>query len=258
MGTWLTDIRKTALVALVAAVFGAAYPLGTFIRTARSALANGSWFFFRVRDIPWYFFPMFALIFALMIFCVAASFGFPVALYRSKVELRISIRLRHLALLAASVSTLNLLWHLYPWLQFYWTQFPQRGAMASVTVFTFEQLSGVAYILFLIAIFRHPDESSVSDTRDGRLLRRFAKISVVFWSLVLVGVAVGAVSWAFEYPHFQELARQSGRQLPSLRSELSDRARYFLDAALLMVPPYIVHRSLRAKREVAEIPTEST
>lgn len=260
MKPWLTDIRKTALVALVAAVFGAAYPLGIGLRSVRSALANGSWFFFRVRDIPWYFFPLFALPLVLLILGVAVSLGFPVALYRSKLDLRISIRLRRLALLAAVASILDWLWHLFPWLQFYWTQFPQHGALASVTVFTFEQLSAVAYILFLIAIFRHPNDSSVPDTRDDRFLRRFAKISAVFWSLVLFGILAAAIYFMIEYPHFRELARLNGREafLPSLASDLAGRARAFLVFALFWVPPFVIHRSLRAKRGVVELPSEST
>jgi hypothetical protein len=159
--------------------------------------------------------------------------------------------------LAAAAGTLDWLWRLLPWIRFYWKEFPQRGALASVTVFTFEQLSAVAYILFLVAIFRHRDESSASNTYDGRLLRRFAKAGVVFWSLVLIGVVVGAVIFAFEYPDFEELARQGEREIPSLRSELWERANYLLQFALLWVPPFIIHRSLPAKREVAEIPAES-
>jgi hypothetical protein len=124
-------------------------------------------------------------------------------------------------------------------------------------VFTFEQLSEVAYILFLVAIFRHRNDSGVLDARDGRNLRRFAKSAVVFWSIVLAGIVVGAVTFEFEYPHFQNLARQSGRAIPSLQSELAERARYFLQFALLWVPPFIVYRSLRANREVAEITAES-
>jgi hypothetical protein len=257
MITWLTDIRKTALVALIAAVFGAAYPLGIAIRTDRSALANFSRTFFRMRDIPFYFFPLFALALVLMIFALAVTFGFPVALYRSKAALLIPIRLRRLALLAAVASTLDWLWHLFPWIRFYWTQFPKRYVLASVSVFTFEQLSEVAYILFLVAIFRHRNDSGVLDARDGRNLRRFAKSAVVFWSIVLAGIVVGAVTFEFEYPHFQNLARQSGRAIPSLQSELAERARYFLQFALLWVPPFIVYRSLRANREVAEITAES-
>jgi hypothetical protein len=256
MSPWLTDIRKTAFVALIATIFGSAYPLAVTIRTDRSALANVPWLFFRVRDIPWYFFPLFALAVVLMIFALAVAFGFPIALYCSKMNLRISIGLRRLALLAAAASTLDWLPRLFRWIDFYSTQFPRRDIMASIAIFTAEQASVITYILFLVAISRHVDDSASPDSKDGQILRRISKAAVVFWSIVLAGTIVGAVIFAFWYSHFQEPFRQAGREFPSLRTELADRARYLLQFAVLWVPPFIVYRSLRVKREIVEIPAE--
>jgi hypothetical protein len=171
-------------------------------------------------------------------------------------NLRISIGLRRLALLAAAASTLDWLPRLFRWIDFYSTQFPRRDIMASIAIFTAEQASVITYILFLVAISRHVDDSASPDSKDGQILRRISKAAVVFWSIVLAGTIVGAVIFAFWYSHFQEPFRQAGREFPSLRTELADRARYLLQFAVLWVPPFIVYRSLRVKREIVEIPAE--
>lgn len=257
MSAWLTDIRKTALLAAVTMVLGVAQPIWTSSRSARAQFANFSWSSFRPSDIPWiYSFLMLTV--ALSIMVVTIPLGFLLALYRSKVGFSISIRLRCLALLAAVASTVALLWRLFPWIHFYWTQFPQPGVLASLTVFTLEELSGLAYILFLVAIFRHRDYSAAPGAKDNRLLRGIAKTMLVLWSLVLVGIVAAAVYLAIEYPHEVFLARLYGRELPSLCSELAERARIFLTMVLIWVPPFIIHRSLRGKRELADFPSEST
>lgn len=240
MSAWLTDIRKTALVAAISALGPLAYPVGAL----PAILGRGPWFI----DLP------FALLFVLFI---AIYIGFLVVLYRSDVPLRISKQLRYLALAAAAASSAYLLWHPIRGLQLYWAQIQHPNAVSGVRAL--DLLGAVADTLFLIAIFRHADESSASDTRHSGLLRRMATISVVFWSLGLIGIVAGAIYSMVEYPYFQGLARYYGREefLPSLTSDLLGRARAFYLVAQLWVPPFIIYRSLRAKREVAEIPPES-
>jgi hypothetical protein len=169
--------------------------------------------------------------------------------------LRISSNLRCLALFAAVATALDLLWYLFRWIQSlqFLSQFQQPSA-GSVIALTLTFPTEVAYILFLIAIFRHTRNSPRSDTDDDRLLRWVAKISVVFWSLVLVGILGAAIYVAVEY---QELAHQFGREMPSLGSELLERARIFLQMACLMVPPYIVHKSLRLNHGIVDVPVKS-
>ena len=242
MSAWLTDIRKTALVAAIAMVVGSVYALRTTLQTAPASLTR----------IPWFFFPLVGIV---TILVAAIPLSFLVVLYRSNVELRISSNLRCLALFAAAATALDLLRYLLRWIQSlqFLSQFQQPSAR-SVIAFTLTLLAEIAYILFLVAIFRHTNNPLLSDAHDGRLLRWVAKISVVFWSLVLVGILGAAIYVAVEY---QELSHQFGREMPSLGSELLERARIFLQMACLMVPPYIVHRSLRLNYGIVDVPVES-
>jgi hypothetical protein len=239
MSAWLTDIKKTALVAAIAMVSGSVYPLRGTLQTASASLTR----------IPWFFFPLLGIA---TILVAGIPLGFLFVLYRSKVELRISSNLRGLALFAASANALNLLWYLFRWIRSlkFLSQFQQPSA-GSVIALMLTLLTEVAYILFLIAIFRHTRNSLHSDTDDDRLLRWVAKISVAFWSLVLVGIVGAAIYWAVEYPYYRGLAHQFGREIPSLGSDLVERARIFLQMACLMVPPYIVHRSLRLNHGIS-------
>ena len=245
MGAWLTDIKKTALVAAVAMVIGSVYPLKATLQAASASLTR----------IPWFFFPLLGIA---TILVGGIPLGFLFVLYRSKVELRISSSLRDLALFAASANALNLLWYLFQWIRSlkFLSQFQQLSA-GSVIALMLTLLAEVAYILFLIAIFRHTRNSLRSHTDEGRLHRRVARISVVFWSLVLVGIVGAAIYWVVEYPYYRGLAHQFGREIPSLGSELLERAWIFLQMANLMVPPYIVHKSLRFSRGIVNVPVES-
>jgi hypothetical protein len=245
MSAWLTDIRKTALVAAGGAVAASVIPA----RPAIQSIAATS------KSAPWFTFPILGL-FGLLF--VTITLGFPMVLWRSHVPLRISVRLRYVALLAATINTLMILWSVFRWARFYWLR-SQWPTPISATEIMLDSLGAAAYIFFLVAIFRHKDESPVSDPPVSRLLRGITKISIVVLSLVLIGIVAAAIYWTVEYPYYQGLARLYGREksLPSLSSDLRGRARAFLLAALLWVPPFIIHRSLRVKRGVADVPAES-
>jgi hypothetical protein len=249
MSAWLTDIRKTALVAALASVVGSVLPLRTTLQTTlQTATAT-------LTRIPWFFYPLLGIG---TMFVAAVTLGFLIVLYRSKVELRIPSHLRHLALFAAAATALDLLWYLLRWVQSlqFLSQFQQPSA-GSVIAFILTLLAQVAYILFLVAIFRHTNNALRSHTDDDRFLRWVTKISVLFWSLVLVGIVGATIYVVFDYPYYLGLDHQVGSEIPSLGSEVLGRGRTFLQMACLMVPSYIVHRSLRLNHGSVEVPAVS-
>lgn len=243
MKPWLTDIRKTALVAAVGTVVASAIPMRPAIQNLAATLMR----------VPWIIIPVLAFIGLLF---AASTLGFLVALWHSNVQLRISRNLRCLALFAAGANALDWLWRLFRWVQFYWTQ-SQRPTAISATATVLDSLGVAAYILFLVAMFRHAGDATISGTGNDRLLRQVARISVVYLGLVLAYFAVGVAYLMVQYTYFQELAFRNLREFPSLGSLLTEPARAILRFSLLWVPPFIIHRSLRVKREVAEIPPES-
>ena len=85
----LTDLKRTALVAGIAAVLGLAYPVRNAIRSLGTVFPNLKGYAVPVVVV--------ALIVGLLVIAIPLVFLF--ALYRDDAVLRISKRLRHLALL---------------------------------------------------------------------------------------------------------------------------------------------------------------
>jgi hypothetical protein len=246
MKSRLTDLRGTALVAGIAMVLGAAYPIGNAIRSTAVRLTHP----------PWYFMPV--TIALLLVVAIPPVFLF--ILYFSDITLRPSRRLRHLALLAAIVSGLEASLQLFERIRSLhsdWSQIQRVGSATYALTTLLILLSQVAYILFLVAIFHHTTDELETGVRGSRLLDSVAKLVVAVWSLVLLGIIAGGVYWSIEYPYFQNLARQNGRELPSLGLDLFQRTRIFFQQACLMVLPLIVWKSQRFGSGIAGVRLES-
>jgi hypothetical protein len=233
MKGWLTDLRKTALVALVAQAPVFAIGLNRPDLWATLAKVHG------------YLIFVFALIGIVVLALVATFVVFMVALYRSSAPLRISESLRLLALAAAVVNAVPLLTYSYRWIHFFVApSLLQRPASArSLIEFVIILISGVAYALFLIAIARHRNASERGASND-RLLARMALIGTIVWGVILVCILLTEPYLAFQYRSWRELALERRVDIPPLSSILWERFRDWLQQAVLFVPFYIVQKSL--------------
>jgi hypothetical protein len=225
MASWFTDLRKTALVALVTTILGGAYPAWNTIRPAMTLLGRFPWYL----TLPLAVFSLFATL----------PFIFLFALYRSDATFRISKRLRSVALATAVVFGFDEALYISRWIR----SFSHDQNAIDVIVSGLGLLSAVAYVLLLTAIFRYRD--ALNAAGNARLLLRVSQMTVVVWSLVLLGIVAGGVYLATQYPYFTDVAQQSGRTLPPLRQEILERLRILLQQAYVLVPPYIIYRSLR-------------
>jgi hypothetical protein len=246
MKLWLTDLKRTALVAGIAAVLGLAYPVRNAIRSLGTVFPNLKGYAVPVVVV--------ALIVGLLVIAIPLVFLF--ALYRDDAALRISKRLRHLALLAAVVSGLEASLQLFERIRFLhsdWSQIQRLGGATYVLSSSLGLFSQVTYILFLVAIFHHTSDGLETGVRVSRLLGQVAKLAVVVWSLVLLGIIAAGIYWSIEYPYFQNLAQHNGRELTPLGKDLLQRMRALLQQACLIVPPLIVWKSQRFQSGIADV-----
>jgi hypothetical protein len=219
MLSWLTDLKKTALVVLVLAALSAVYPSWTGLRTS---LALFSWHV-----------GLLAAGAMLLIFGIPMSFLF--VLFRSNVRLQISKGLRRLALISAVVGGVEEVTNVFDWLP----PLLRDPHLVAAIVDMMGLLAETAFILFLVAIVRHVDDAPTI-ARSSRFLLRISQLAVVIWSLLLLAVVFGGVYLVVLY---QDLAFKLVS--PPLRQEMLYRLHLLAQAALLLVPPYIIYRSLR-------------
>jgi hypothetical protein len=226
-------------------VLGAAYPVRNAIRSLGTVFP---------------YLPLAIVTSMVGLLGIAIPLVFLFALYRDDATLRISKRLRQLALLAAVVSGLEASLQLFERIRFLhsdWSQIQRLGGAAYVLSSSLDLLAQVAYILFLVAMFRHASDGLGTGLRGSRLLGQVAKLAVVVWSVVLLGIIAAGIYWSIEYPYFQNLARQNGREPQALGTDLLHRMRALLQQACLMVPPLIVWKSQRLRSGIADISVES-
>jgi hypothetical protein len=100
------------------------------------------------------------------------------------------------------------------------------------------EFSNLAYVVLLIALFRHGSDESYTDVPVSRLLSFVTKLAVITLGLFIV-VEVGLIPYA--YFQLRREALQLGQAPPGLDN--SEATRALFSAVLLFIAPYVVYKS---------------
>lgn len=244
---WLTDIRNAALIASVAAILGVLIPVWD---GARSMLA--------IESIPhWIVLPLIVLI--LCFTAIMPVFYF--ALYRNEGLPNFSTSLRILSLTGAIVLGAITAAGFPQWiesLESYWADisvFDWSAGAATVSMAAHEpgtrtqvtsllgEFSNLAYIMLLIAFFKHASKETDRDITNSRMLVIMTKIAVIAGGLVVAGCVIRLPFMPLVYSQIRDLAIQVGRTPPRLATLMVDAVRTLLVQACLFTAPYVVYRS---------------
>ena len=258
--SWLTDIRKAALIACIAAVLGRLIPEWSAAKSMYAIETMRQW------SVP----------LIVLGFCVDAILpAFYFALYRNEGLPDFPKRLRVLSLVAAIVFGAITVAGLPQWIESvesYWADikvFDWSAGAATVSMAAREpgtrtqvtsllaEFSNLAYIGLLVAFFRQERTASSGEIPISKLLAVTAKIAVIAWGLVVAGSLVRIPIMPFNYFEFRDLAIQVGRTPPRLGSMMAEAVRMLLVQACLFTAPYVVYRS-RVRPALAVEPAIST
>ncbi len=198
--------------------------------------------------------------------------AFYFALYRNEAILNFPRRLRLLALAAALIFAVMVLTALPAWIQSLASYFARLAAFdwsigpASVFAFVRDprtiglvstllgELSNIAYILVLIAIFRQTNDPLETGVPISKPLRAVTRVAIISWGLWVAFLVVRVIAMPFVFIQLRTYAFQIGRTPPLLWDMMADAIRTLLIQACLFAAPYIVYRCLR---EQAERPVEA-
>jgi hypothetical protein len=246
----LSEIRKAALFGFVASLLSLPLPLWNTTRMIAQATPT-------VRSDLWWFAPIGAV--ALLLPALEPAFFF--TLYRNQGPLRMSDRLRWLARTAAFIFGIIVAEGLVEWLKssgpylqsmemLDWTmgaasvraaqQDPRTiGQLSNL----FGELSNIAVVLLLIALFRHEDDEPDAEVPISRPLLIVTKVAVITGALVLAFCVIRLAYMPILHSQMRDLAPKVFRTPPPLSEMLIDAIRGLLIAACLFTSPYIVYRS---------------
>jgi hypothetical protein len=209
------DIRKTALVACVAGIWGSVIPVWQAVTSARPL-----WM--------WWMTP-------LMFFFSAILPVFCFALYRSEGTLCFPKHLRLLSLAAAlalgiivAADMSGLIGSVGP--REYTsvlTAAPEPWPIARVVTLLTE-FSNLPFILLLIALSREATDKPSADVPASRLLSIVTKVAVVGWGLWVAFNLVRVVLTPYTYFELRNYALQIGRTPPHLADMMADAIRTLL------------------------------
>jgi hypothetical protein len=250
--SWLTDIRKVALLGFVASVLSLLLVLCNLARTIQTPAMP-------VRDV-WLFASI--VVFTFLLLALEPAFFF--TLYRNQGTIRVPDRLRLLARAAAFVFGIIVAESLVEWIQssgpylqsiemLDWTIGAASVRAAQEDPRTFVQLSnffGVfsnfAVILLLIALHRQPEEESNTDAPVSGPLRVVTKAAVIVGALILAFCVIRLALSPYTYSVTRYYIMGMGRTPPPFSRMLTEAIRALLTAASLFTAPFIVYRSNRA------------
>ena len=258
-GFWFRDLRSIALIACVAGVLSLPVPMWNALQTIAVATQpkNGFW---KAAGI---------LAVVLMTLFTAIIPVFYFALYRDEAILYFPKRLRLLALIAAFTFAVIVLTTLPAWVKSLAAYFAALSALdwrigaTNVLVFVRDprtigqlstllgEVSNIACILMLIAIFRCANEPIEADVPVSGLLRVMARVAVVAWRLVFVVMLVRLAALPYVLFRLRNYALQVGRTPPTFGDILAIRESLLWPC--LFAAPYIVYRSLRERADGANV-----
>ncbi len=257
---WFTDLRRTTIIACVTGVLSLPVPIWNALQTIAVVTEpkNGIW---KAAGI-------FALMLLTLFTAIIPVFYF--ALYHDEAILHFPKRLRLLALIAAFTFAVIVLTATIEWISSLTAYFAALWAFdwsvgaTSVLAFVRDprtighlstllgELSNIAYILVLIAIFRWADEPLEGGVPVSRLLRVMTKVAVVAWGVALLAVVLGLLFTPYNFYTLRNYALQIGRQPPVFGDMLMRQIRTVLVQACLFAAPYIVYRAMRERPETPD------
>ncbi len=243
MRAWLTDLRKTALLAAIGFVAGIAPVINPAYWSRQLAYWKS------LLQHPGYANYAFAAMILVGLGYLALFLGFLIALGGGGVVPRIPARLRHLTWAVATVSAA--LW-VVPWSGSILNPARLVGLKSlEVVIRLVVGLAGdITWVLFLVALARYRSDGERSESPGGPL-RVFARVGTITGGIILAGIVLGAVAFAFQYPSFKALAFENLRDIEPLGSVLLERLRFLLLFATQFAPFFVIDRSIAARRRLA-------
>lgn len=238
------SIRTAALIACIATAAGVLEPFRYQFRALSASLQSRP-------DAAWWAVPVATLV----LLFTAILPVFYLALSRDEGTLRVSQRLRILALGAAIVIGIFSLIEVVQALShratsiLYDSGAPTAADKISIVVGI---CSSLACMLPLIAIFRLRLDDQQPAIPISRFLRITSRVAVFGWALWCIFNIVRLGYAPFAYQQVRDYAAQYGRPAPSLWAMMSDALRTLLLAASLLTAPLIVYRNRKAIAEPAE------
>jgi hypothetical protein len=250
---WFTDLRSIALIACVTGVLSLPLPIWNALQTTIvTGSPSGFWKF---AGIP--------VVVSLTLF-TAIMPVFYIALYLNETVLHFPKRLRLLALVAATTFGAIVLTALAAWVRsiaayfsamktFDWSTgatsvlaFARDPRTIGAVSTLLAELSNIACILMLIAIFRWADEP-LYNVPISRMLRVMTKVAVISWGLVVAFLVLRVIAMPYVFFQLRAYAFQIGRTPPRLWVMMAEAIRTLLIQACLFATPYIVYRSQRER-----------
>ena len=186
--------------------------------------------------------------------------AFYFALSRNEGSLRFPKRLRLLALLAAFTTGVIAIAGLPEWfrsLGSYLAAPMFDWSVGASTVLTFArdprtisqfaillgEVSNIAYVLMLIAMFRQNSDGLETGAPTSRLLNRATRAAVFAWGLVVVAVLLGLLLTPYTFYTIRQDVLQMGRTPPGFVYFFVRQLRTVLQQSCLFVAPYVVYKS---------------
>jgi hypothetical protein len=105
------------------------------------------------------------------------------------------------------------------------------------------ELSNIAYILMLIAVFRWAGDPGEADVPISRLLRVMTKVVVISWGVVVTFCLIRLIGMPFIFIQLRDVALKMGRKPPLLGNMMAEATRTLMSQACLLAVPYIIYRS---------------
>lgn len=240
MRFWLTDLRKTALL----------HAIGSAAAIAYVAYSQRYIFVQSMTRLPWYLGATGIVGMAVLVLPLA----FLIVLYRTNVILNISKRLRLVGLAAAGVVGIQFLRSFVIFvnsarLYIGPLSFQQSPLGPFLLYWSYNLIPAMLEFLFLVALARFRYTGGGSDRAEVRVLSRLAMAGAIVWSLILAGMVVSAIYLTSQYSSWREMAHQSGRGIESLPSLFMGYVGPFLQMAALLVPFYVVWKSLVIRQD---------
>lgn len=226
------DIRKTALVALTAAILSLLVPVWNLIQILGGTLG---W-----RSIP-------IALFGLLSGAIIPVFLF--ALYRNEGRLRIPRSMKLLSKAAALILGLFVVAALR--IEFLDPGFTARGVVSDWVGRTIGHIlsllgtfSNATVVLLLVSFNLQTDQESIPDVPGSRFLDQVTKIAVVCYGVALAFLVIRCFLTPYTYSTLRDLSLQYGRTPPPFSALLEEAIRTLVLEACMFTVPFVVFKSM--------------
>jgi hypothetical protein len=238
MKSWLTDLRKLALISLIALVLGSAIPAWNSLRQLAAVAAENP------GMKPW---VAIATVAGIVLSAALPIFYF--ALFRNEGSLHFATRFRPLAMAGAISLGLFVAMEMPSVIGAFGPSstgsvvFHGKSNLYGAAISLLAQLSNLPMILLTIAFYRRSDGEPNSCPAISRLMRITATVAVVGVGIGLAFAAIRLLASPFAYFLVRNSALQAGREPWSFAKIVGRTLPDLLVNFGLLVAPYIVYKS---------------